>query len=115
MAKIDPFESFVILFVVLATVVALGAVLAYVGVALSRWFSRSGASVADVDRAIALRAPAPRPAREPFQLGPNAEPFILATLGFIIVFILALLFVTVPPHASSEGKGSAPSALVHEA
>ncbi|MBP7600944.1 MAG: hypothetical protein KA750_06345 [Thermoflexales bacterium] len=101
------FSAFIIVFVVLASVFAIGALIAYLAFALSRFFNNNVPSPAALDRALALRAaPKKREAREPIELGPNAEPFILATIGFIVVFIIALMVVIVPPHGAEGAPGT---------
>lgn len=101
------FSAFIIVFVVLASVFAIGALIAYLAFALSRFFNTNVPSPAALDRAMALRAaPKKREPREPIELGPNAEPFILATVGFIVVFIIALMVVVVPPHGGEGATGT---------
>lgn len=102
------FSAFIIVFVVLATVVAVGALLAYLVAALSGFFARNVPSPAALSQALAAAQPK-RVAREPIELGPNAEPFILSTLGFIVVFVLCLVVVTVPPHAAEGGDHGKPA------
>jgi hypothetical protein len=103
------FSTFIIVFVVLASVFALGALIAYLAFALTRFFNTNVPSPATLDRAMALQAaPKKREAREPIVLGPNAEPFILATIGFIVMFIVCLVVVTVPPHGA-EGETGKPA------
>jgi hypothetical protein len=103
------FSAFIIVFVVLASVFALGALIAYLAFALTRFFNTNVPSPAALDRAMALRAaPKKREGREPIELGPNAEPFILATVGFIVMFIVCLVVVTVPPHGA-EGETGKPA------
>ena len=107
--KPDAFTAFIIAFVVLASVVVGGAVITYVAMAISRFFSANVPSPAALDRALALQsAPKQRERRESIELGPNAEPFIVATVGFVVVFIIALVVVIVPPHAS-EGEPGKPA------
>lgn len=103
------FSAFVIVFVVLTTVLAVGALIAYLVAALSRFFARNVPSQAALSQAMALAAAPRADAREPIELGPNAEPFILATVGFIVAFILCLVFVTVPPHAAEGGENAKPA------
>ncbi len=101
------FSAFIIVFIVLASVFATGALIAYLAFALSRFFNTNVPSPAALDRAMALQAaPKKREAREPIELGPNAEPFILATVGFVVVFIIALMVVIVPPHGAEDGSGT---------
>jgi len=103
------FSAFIIVFVVLASVFALGALIAYLAFALTRFFNTNVPSPAVLDRAMALQAaPKKREAREPIELGPNAEPFILATIGFIVMFIVCLVVVTVPAHGP-EGETGTPA------
>jgi hypothetical protein len=103
------FSAFIIVFVVLASVFALGALIAYLAFALTRFFNTNVPSPAALDRAMALQsAPKKREAREPIELGPNAEPFILATIGFIVMFIVCLVVVTVPVHGA-EGETGKPA------
>lgn len=103
------FSAFIIVFVVLASVFALGALIAYLAFALTRFFNTNVPSPAALDRAMALQAaPKKREAREPIELGPNAEPFILATIGFIVMFIVCLVVVTVPAHGA-EGETGKPA------
>lgn len=103
------FSAFIIVFVVLASVFALGALIAYLAFALSRFFNTNVPSPAALDRAMALQAaPKKREAREPIELGPNAEPFILATVGFVVMFIITLVVVTVPAHGA-EGETGKPA------
>ena len=103
------FSAFIIVFVVLASVFALGALIAYLACALTRFFNTNVPSPAALDRAMALQAaPKKREAREPIELGPNAEPFILATIGFIVMFIVCLVVVTVPAHGG-EGETGKPA------
>lgn len=104
--KPDAFTAFIIGFVVLASVVAGGALITYAAMAISRFFSANVPSPAALDRALALQSvPKRRERREAIELGPNAEPFIIATLGFVVVFIIALVVVVVPPHASTGEPG----------
>ena len=101
------FSAFIIVFVVLAAVFGLGAVIAYLANALSKFFNANVPTPAALDRALAIQgAPRKREAREPIELGPNAEPFILATVGFIVVFIIALMVVTVPAHGAEGVTGT---------
>ena len=76
------FSAFIIVFVVLASVFAIGALIAYLAFALSRFFNNNVPSPAALDRALALRAaPKKREAREPMPyFGASAGPKTLQKL-----------------------------------
>lgn len=46
---------------------------------------------------------------QPVRMSPHAEPFLIAAIGFILVYILAALFVRVPPSSTAATASSSPS------
>jgi cytochrome c2 len=101
----------------LAAAVAGGAVLSLIAVGVGRFLNRNAPS----DAAMAafesqrLAKTAQAGPRERKSLSPNWEPLIISVAGFAVIYILAALFVRVPPPntgtVAQEAKPAAPAAL----
>jgi cytochrome c2 len=101
----------------LAAAVAGGAVLSLIAVGIGRFLNRNAptdaAMAAFENQRQAKTAQAAPRERKP--LSPNWEPLLISVAGFVLVYILAALFVRVPPPktetAAEEAKPAASAAL----
>jgi mono/diheme cytochrome c family protein len=99
---------------VLAVVVVGGIVISLIAALLSRFFGNSMPAADkwnafNAAQAAAIDAERSRQ-RGPIRISPTAEPFIISIGGFLVVFALASMFVTVPaPKAETGNAGGAPA------
>jgi len=104
--------------IVLVLVIGVGIVMAVVSRVGTRFLvdnvpSDDKMAAFDKQQDAALAAERSQP-RKPIKISPAAEPFAIALGGFLVVFILASLFVTPPPekgNAAGTPSPAAPSGL----
>ena len=96
--------------IMLALVIGGGIVIALIAALVSRFFSRN---IPPADKLTAFNnaqnaaLEAERSGeRKPIHITPTLEPFVIAFGGFVVVFVLASLFVT-PPATKGEANGAA--------
>jgi cytochrome c2 len=94
----------------LALVIVGGVVLALIAGFVSRFFGKNVPSDAelaafDKQQASALVAERTQP-RKPITISPTLEPFVIAVGGFLVVFVLASIFVTPPAQKTQAADGT---------
>ena len=96
--------------IVLALVIGGGIVMALIAALGSRFFSKNippAEKLTAFNNAQNAVLEAERKSeRKPIRITPTLEPFVIAFGGFIVVFVLASLFVT-PPASKGEANGAA--------
>jgi mono/diheme cytochrome c family protein len=98
---IDNFLIVVIGSTLLALLAALGggAIIAFLAVGVSRFFRRNlptDEEMADL-RAITARSEGGGGARKPIRIGPTAEPFVIAGVGFVALFAISSAVLAAQP------------------
>ena len=98
--------------IVLALVIGGGIVIALIAAGGTRYLSRN-MPPADTLNAFnnqetALLEAERKGERKPITISPTLEPFVIAFGGFLVVFILASIFVT-PPPSKGEAEGGTPT------
>lgn len=100
---------------ILVLVVGLGVVIALIAALVTRFFGKN-APPADKWAAFNAREAAVIEAerkreRRPVRVSPTLEPFVISVGGFLVVFALASVFVTVPePKGEANNAGATPAA-----